>query len=92
MNYVFSRSWAALVGAALLATFPVAAPATPAAAVLAIDWSLSPARIASSCAASIATVKRRAGQIAAARSTRTFATVVLPLENAAADFNDELAA
>jgi len=47
MNYVFSRSWAAPVGAALLATLPVAAPATPAAAVLAIDWSLSPARIAS---------------------------------------------
>jgi thimet oligopeptidase len=92
MNYVFSRSWAALVGAALLATLPVAAPAKPAAAVLAIDWPLSPARIASSCTASIAAIKRRAGQIAAAPSPRSFATVVLPLENAAADFNDDLAA
>ena len=92
MNSVFSRSWAALVGAALLATLPVAAPAKPAAAVLPLDWTLSPARIASSCAASIATVKRRAGQIAATKSPRTFATVVLPLETAGADFNDDLAA
>ena len=92
MNYVFSRSWAALVSVSLLATLPVAAPAKPQAAVLAVDWSLSPARIASSCATSIAAVKRRAGQILAVRSARTFATVVLPLEAATADFNDGLAA
>jgi len=92
MDYVFSRSWAALVSVSLLATLPVAAPAKPAAAVLAVDWSLSPARIASSCATSIAAVKRRAVQILAVRSARTFATVVLPLEDATADFNDGLAA
>ncbi len=92
MNYAFSRSWAPLLGAALVVTLPVAAPAKPATAVLSIDWSLTPARIASSCAASIATIRRRVGQIVAGRPPRTFATVVLPVETASADLNDDLAA
>jgi thimet oligopeptidase len=92
VNYAFSRSWAVAAGAALVATLPISATAKPAAAVLAIDWSLSASRIASSCAASIATVRRRVGQIATTHSPRTFTSVVLPLENATADFNDDLAA
>jgi oligopeptidase A len=81
-----------LLGAVLLATLPLASPAKPAAAVLNVDWTLTPPQIASSCAASIASLKHRVDAIAAARSARMFATVVLPLENASADFNDDLAA
>jgi len=92
MNSVFSRSAAAVLGAALLATLPVAAPAKFAGAVLPIDWSLSPQRVAASCATSIATLKRAADAIVHDRAPRTFASVVLPLENASADFNDDLAA
>jgi thimet oligopeptidase len=92
MNSVFSRSSAAVLSAALLATLPLGAPAKSAASVLAIDWTLAPAAIASSCAASIATMKRRTDAIVRARSRRTFDTVVLPLETASADFNDDLAA
>jgi thimet oligopeptidase len=97
MKSVFSRSSAAVLATALLGTLPVAAPAAPApagpaAAVLAVDWSLTPAKISSSCAASIATLRRRVDAIARARAHRTFASVVLPLENASSDFNDDLAA
>ncbi|HYW55094.1 MAG TPA: M3 family metallopeptidase [Candidatus Elarobacter sp.] len=92
MNSVFSRSSAAALAAALLATLPLASPATPSAAVLAVDWSLTPQKIAASCATSSAAVKRRVDAIVRARSRRTFATVVLPLETASADFNDDLAA
>jgi thimet oligopeptidase len=92
MNSVFSRSFAAVLGAALLATLPVTAPARSGAAVLPVDWTLSPQRIAASCAASIATLNRAAGAIARSSTPRTFAGVVLPLENASADFNDDLAA
>ncbi|HEY0396333.1 MAG TPA: M3 family metallopeptidase [Candidatus Elarobacter sp.] len=92
MNSVFSRSTAAALGAALLATLPLSAPAKPGAAVLPVDWSLTPAKIAASCAGSIATVKRRVDAIVNTRSRRTFATVVLPLEDASSDFSDDLAA
>ncbi|HEV3088059.1 MAG TPA: M3 family metallopeptidase [Candidatus Elarobacter sp.] len=92
MNSVFSRSSAALLTGALLASLPLAAPAKPAASVLAIDWTLAPPAIASSCAASIAKMKRQADAIVRARSRRTFETVVVPLENASSDFNDDLAA
>ena len=92
MNSAFSRSSAAALAAALLATLPLAAPAKSAAAVLPIDWSLTPAQIASTCAASIATVRRRTDAIVHARSRRTFMKVVLPLENLSSDFNDDLAA
>ncbi|GAC1659620.1 MAG: M3 family metallopeptidase [Candidatus Elarobacter sp.] len=92
MNSVFSRSSAALLAAVLLATLPLQSPAKPPAAVLAVDWSLSPHTVAASCAASIATVGHRVDAIVRGRSRRTFATVVLPIENASADFNDDLAA
>ena len=92
MNSVFSRSCAAALSAALVATLPLSAPARPAPSVLAIDWSLSPAHIASSCASSIAALKRGADRVAMTRSARTFSTVVLAIENAAADLNDNLAA
>jgi len=92
MNSVFPRSIAASCALALLSTLPAAAPAASGASVLAIDWSLSPARIASTCAAEIARIKSRADAIVASRSKRTFDTVVLPLETASADFNDNLAA
>ena len=75
---------------ALLAASP--APRSPAGTVLAVDWALSPARIASSCAASIARVKQRFDAVGRGRSARTFTTVVLPIETAAADLNDDLAA
>ena len=92
MTSAFSRSSAAVLTGALLATLPLSAPAKPAAAILAIDWTLSPAQIATSCATSIAAYKRRVAAIAVARGARTFQTVVLPLETASADFNDDLAA
>ena len=92
MKSVFSRSCAAVLSAALLGTLPLASSAKPAAAVLPIDWSLSPAKISSSCARSIAALRRRVDTIARARTRRTFASVVLPLETASADFNDDLAA
>jgi len=92
MNSAFSRSAASVLAASLVAALPVAVPAKPGAAVLPIDWSLTPAQIATSCTASIATAKRRIRQIADGRSARTFTAVVLPVENATADFNDDLAA
>jgi len=92
MDSVFSRSLAAGLGAALLATLPCAAPAKPGAAVLPVDWSVTAPQIAASCAAKIAALKRAADAIATARAPRSFETVVLPLENASSDFNDDLAA
>jgi len=99
MKSVFSRSCAAVLSAALLGSFSpassagaAASPAKPAASVLPIDWSLSPARIASSCSASIAALKHRVDGLVGMRTRRTFASVVVPLETASADFNDDLAA
>ncbi|GAC1585092.1 MAG: M3 family metallopeptidase [Candidatus Elarobacter sp.] len=92
MNSAFPRSTAALLATALLITLPLAATAKPAASVLAIDWALAPAQIASSCKTSITRFTRAVDTIARGRSARTFATVVLPLETASADFNDDLAA
>ncbi len=98
MKSVFSRSCAAALSVALFGTVLPAlsgqagASPDPAATVLPIDWSLSPARIASSCATSIATLRRSAARIAGSARPRTFASVVIPLENASADFNDDLAA
>jgi thimet oligopeptidase len=91
-SFALPRSAAALIGAALLAVIPVSSYARPA-AVPALDWTLTPQRIASSCAASIARIKSRVGAIPRVpRSARTFDSVVLALENASADFSDELAA
>jgi thimet oligopeptidase len=92
MNSAFSRSCAAVLGAALVATLPLSAPAKPAASVLSIDWTLSPAQIASSCASSIAALRRAADRIVMAHGARTFPTAVLAIETASADLNDNLAA
>jgi Zn-dependent oligopeptidase len=99
MKSVFSRSSAAVLSATLLCSLspgssaPAAAsPAKPAAAVLPIDWTLSPARIASSCATSVTALRRGVDRIVRSAQRRSFASVVLPLENASSDFNDDLAA
>jgi oligopeptidase A len=92
MKSVFSRSSAAMLGVALLATLPVAAPAKPSAAVLPVDWAVSAPQIAASCAAKIVRLKRDADRIVRSRTLRSFETVVLALENASSDFNDDLAA
>jgi thimet oligopeptidase len=92
MKSVFSRSIASVLGCALVATLPLAAPAAPAAAIMRIDWTLSPQQIGSSCATRIAALRQRVDAIVRARSARRFATVVLPLENAGADLNDDLVA
>jgi thimet oligopeptidase len=92
------RSAALMLGALLIVSPAVAPAASPAlqpaaAGVPTIDWTLSPQRIASACASSIGRVKSRVGAVErVARGRRTFASVVLPLENAAADFSDELVA
>jgi thimet oligopeptidase len=91
MHSVFFKSVAAFGCAALLASAPSASPATPP-GVRAIDWSLSPAQIASTCAASIARVRRGFAAVAHLRGPKTFGSVVAPLEDAGADFNDDLAA
>ncbi|HEV2738781.1 MAG TPA: M3 family metallopeptidase [Candidatus Elarobacter sp.] len=99
MKSVFSRSSAAVLSATLLCSLSPGSPATaaapstkPAAAVLPIEWSLAPARIASSCATSVAALRRSVDRIVRSAQTRSFASVVLPLENASSDFNDDLAA
>jgi thimet oligopeptidase len=92
MNSVFPRSTAALLAGLIAASLPIKAPATSSAAVLPITWSLTPARVASSCAAEITALRQRADVIVRARSRRTFETVVLQLENASSDLNDNLAA
>jgi thimet oligopeptidase len=93
MTSAFSRSAAGGVAAALLAVMPVGSPAAGRAGVLPIDWTIAPGAIATSCAAAIATVKKRVLAVAGVPSARrTFASVVLPIETAAADFNDDLAA
>jgi len=70
---------------------PAAAPDTIA-SILPVNWSLSAAQIASSCAAKIATLNRRISTIVGGHAPRSFASVVLPLENATADLNDDLVA
>ncbi|HTJ26628.1 MAG TPA: M3 family metallopeptidase [Candidatus Limnocylindria bacterium] len=90
MRSAFPRR--AVIATLLIGMLPVSAPAAPAAAVMPIDWTLTPAQIASSCASRIAAFRGRTDAIVRERSARTFETVVLPFENAAADLNDDLAA
>ena len=90
---VFFRSACAAAAAGLLAIVPLTAPAAPAAAVLPIRWTLTPDQIGASCKAGSAAVARRVDAIARLpRARRSFASVVLPLETAAADYNDDLVA
>ncbi|HMD03353.1 MAG TPA: M3 family metallopeptidase, partial [Candidatus Baltobacteraceae bacterium] len=94
---VLALALVATLGAAPAGSPPPAAPAlAPAQAGnvrFAIDFNLSAAQIAQNCAARIADAK--AAQTAILRvpkASRTFASVVLPLENLGADLNDRLAA
>lgn len=68
------------------------APQRASAASQAVNWNLSPAALTSSCNAAIARLKQRESAIVRQRSARTFSTVVLPLENAEADLNDDTVA
>jgi thimet oligopeptidase len=92
MRSVFRRSIASALTCALIAVLPLAAPAAPAAGIMPIDWALSPQQIGSSCATRGAALRARIDAIVRARSTRSFPTVVLPLENASAGLNDDLVA
>jgi thimet oligopeptidase len=91
MTSAFSKSTAALACVALLAAAPAPYSVLPS-GVLPLNWTLTPKQIARTCAASIARVRHRFDAVAHARSARTFATVVAPLEGAFADLNDGLAA
>ncbi len=86
----------AALSAAILTTALGAGPAVPpppvAAVPLTIDWSLTPAQIASTCKAEIARADARITALIRARSARTFSSVVLPLETIADDLNDTTAA
>jgi len=56
-----------------------------------VDYALRPAQITANCTAQIARAKRVVDAIAAVPgSERTFASVVLPLENVSSDLNDNL--
>ncbi|HEY5256796.1 MAG TPA: M3 family metallopeptidase [Candidatus Baltobacteraceae bacterium] len=68
-----------------------AAPLSSAAAATGpdgVDWAPTPHEITANCAARIAAADAAVKAILAARAARTFATVVLPLENASADLSD----
>jgi len=80
------------LGAAPNPSAPSVAPAVTAATPLTIDWSLTPAQIATTCKAEIARADARITAMTHERSARTFDSVVLPLETAMADLNDDLAA
>ncbi len=91
-----SRPFAASLLAAIIgltAASPSPMPQGTDNAILAIDWTLTPAQIKASCAQAIATANTAIGRIAAVPVRgRTFATVVAPLEAAFADLNDRTAA
>jgi thimet oligopeptidase len=81
-----------LFAALLGTTGGMAPPGQPAAVPLTIDWNLSAAQITATCKAEIARADTRITALTRARSTRTFETVVLPLETITADLNDATAA
>ena len=78
---------AVLVGSADAAPTgpPAAVPAVP----MALDWTLTPVQIASSCKTAIAGANARITALTRLRSARTFDSVVLPLETILADLNDD---
>lgn len=77
---------------ALVATSSGIGPAdlapSGAAVPLTVDWGLGPAQIAASCKTEIEAANQRITALTSARSARTFASVVLPLETIGADLND----
>jgi len=82
----------AAVVATSIGAAPSTAPPALAAVPLTIDWTLSPAAIASTCKAAIDRANGRITALTTQRSARTFSTVVLPLESIIADLNDDTAA
>ena len=78
-----------LMFSATVALATIAAPAY-ASAPDGIDWHQSAAQIKSSCDAVIKQTDVRLNAIVHRHAPRTFATVVLPLENAGSDLNDRL--
>jgi thimet oligopeptidase len=82
--------------AALLIALPLlpapARAAAPKVVPLAIRWDLTPAQIKTSCAAEIATAKKRYDALVRSRVARTFDSVFATYEQIGADFSDNLAA
>jgi thimet oligopeptidase len=72
----------------------IAAPALPARAAApdGVVWNLTSAQVASSCAAEIKKTDAAVNAMLRRKGARTFQSVVLPLENASSDANDDLAA
>ncbi len=64
-----------------------AAPSAPVAPTH-VDWNLTPAQIDSSCTAAIAKARARVKTLESLSGPKTFASVVLPLENLSSDLND----
>ena len=69
---------------------PVSAQSQPGAPT--INWNLTPQQIASTCSAAIEKAKQREHALVVNRMANTFETVVVPLENLAADLNDSTVA
>jgi thimet oligopeptidase len=90
MNNGMTRIAAACAIASLLLSLPLRSDASVA-GLVPLNWSLTPAQISASCKTTIAHASQHIDAIVRSRVARTFDTVVLPLENASADVNDELA-
>jgi thimet oligopeptidase len=77
-------------------TVPVASSGSPVVPAGAhptnLNWTLSVARIKSSCAAGIVQARKAVTALVARRAARTFSNTVVALEDINADLNDELAA
>ncbi len=84
----FSRYSAGFFVLAFAAQAAIAPAATAGQTPTRVDWNLTPAQVAASCSSEIATAQKRVDALVAARSARTFSSVVLPLENLTADLND----
>lgn len=65
-----------------------AAPAASASVPTHVDWNLSAEQVSATCTAAIAKARQRVKGVLAGHG-KTFATVVLPLEDLSADLNDE---
>jgi thimet oligopeptidase len=57
-----------------------------------VDWNLTPAQVDSTCKAQIAAFDSAVKRIMALKGKRTFANMLLPLENAESDLNDKTVA
>lgn len=66
----------------------IAGAAAPPSAATAVNWNLTAPQIASTCAAAISEAKSRENALLALHGSKTFRSVVLPLENLSSDLND----